>query len=119
MSTFSNAGNVTLGDLIRYLESLPPDQPVEHGFSHPHSYRGYYEDLAFSPVEQTTVGAMLQAAKSALGRTFHGYKGGEYTMGEHTDCWLSEHGSTGVPIVLPGSVTVYVLPASTRTDRGS
>lgn len=35
---------------------------------------------------------MLEHAKSALGATFTGYKGGEYTMNEYTDCWIAEYG---------------------------
>ena len=118
MSTWSNAGNVTLGALIRYLESLPPDQSVAEGFGHPHSYRGYYEDLAFEPVSGTTVQEMLDAARSAFGKTFHGYKGGEFVMGENTDCWLAPYGTTGIPIVLPGDDAVYVLPAASTSTAG-
>lgn len=111
MSAYSDNGNVTLGELIRYLELLPPDQPVDVGFGRPHSYRGYYEDLAFEPVANTTIGNMLAAARSALGATFEGYKGGDYVMGERTDCWLAEYGDTGVPIVLHAP-PAYVLPAA-------
>jgi hypothetical protein len=38
---------------------------------------------------------MLADARSALGATFHGWKGGEYTMAEYTDCWLAVAGCTG------------------------
>ena len=31
-------------------------------------------------------------AQDALGKTFHGYKGGEFVMFEHTNCYLSEWG---------------------------
>ena len=33
---------MTLGELIKRLEALPQDMILQHGFSHPHSYRGYY-----------------------------------------------------------------------------
>jgi hypothetical protein len=110
MSIFSDAGNATLGEIISYLSGLPLDMVVKQGFTNAHSYRGYYEDLAFEPAPNVTVRQMLQCAKDALGRKFQGYKGGEYAMGEHTDCWLAEYGSSGVPIVLPGRAAVYVLP---------
>jgi len=120
MSVFSTNNNVKLGELIAYLKTLPPDQRVKHGFTDPHSYRGYYEDLAFEPCEETTVGAMLAAAESALGGVFQGYKGGQYKMTEHTDCWLAEYGNVGVPIVAPGTEsTIYVLPKSPQEgDNG-
>lgn len=83
-----------LGELIEFLEQLPPDHIVEYGFGSPSSYRGYYEDVAFSPVESTTIGDMLDHAKSALGKTFTGYKGGSYKMTEYTDCWIAEYGTS-------------------------
>jgi hypothetical protein len=83
---------MTLGELIEFLAARDPQKVVPLGFHKPHSYRGYYEDLAFEPCEQTTVGAMLACAKEALGHTYTGYKGGEYTMEEWTKVWLSEYG---------------------------
>jgi hypothetical protein len=103
-------GHAKLGDVISHLESLPADMVVEHGFGDPHSYRGYYEDLSFEPIDNTTVGEMLAHARSAVGKTFTGYKGGDYVMDLDTDCWLAECGSTGIPIVLPGEFAVYELP---------
>ncbi len=41
---------------------------------------------------------MLDCAKSSLGQTFRGYKGGDYTMSAHTDVWLAFYGSTGETI---------------------
>ena len=84
-----------LQDLIEFLESQPADKVVRFGFGSPMSYRGYYEDLAFDPAENVTIGSMLAHAKSALGQTFQGYKGGDYTMHEYTDCWIAEYGRSG------------------------
>jgi hypothetical protein len=84
-----------LKELIEFLAECEPTKEVKLGFGSPHSYRGYYQDLAFEPASNTTVGAMLTAAKDSLGRTFTGYKGGDYTMSEYTDIWLAEWGSTG------------------------
>ncbi len=87
-----------LGELIKTLEKAPPEKIVPHGFGTPDSYRGYYEQLAFEPRKNVTVGEMLAYAKSALGQTFQGYKGGEYLMTEWTDVWIAEYGDTGEPI---------------------
>jgi hypothetical protein len=84
---------VTLADLIAALEAENPARVLPYGFTGPHSYRGDYMDLAFEPASNVTVGAMPADARSALGATFHGYKGGEYEMGEYTSCWLDEYGS--------------------------
>lgn len=87
-----------LSGLIAFLEARDPSIVVPVGFHHPHSYRGDYFCLAFEPVESVTVGSMLACAKSALGQTYEGYKGGEYTMREYTDVYLSEYGTTGEEI---------------------
>lgn len=52
---------------------------VPHGFDSPHSYRGFYEDLAFKPKENARIGDMLIAAK----------------MEEWTNCWIAEYGNGG------------------------
>lgn len=83
---------MTLGKLIHALEQLPPGLPVAAGFGKPMSYRGDYAELAFEPVEHTSIEAMLAYARAALGQTFTGYKGGKYTMDETTPCWLAEYG---------------------------
>lgn len=84
-----------LKDLIEWLEEQPLNTKVPVGFGSPHSFRGYYTDLAFVPMENTTVGQMLAAAKSAVGAVYFGWKGGEYTMHEYTRCWLAEEGCDG------------------------
>ena len=84
-----------LSELIKTLEKAPREQVVTKGFNNPHSYRGYYEELAFEPTDNTTVGEMLDCAKESLNKTYTGYKGGEYTMDEYTDCNLAWYGSTG------------------------
>lgn len=81
-----------LGKLIQRLEQADPDLAVRMGFGSPHSYRGYYDELAFEPEPNVSVGDMLEAAKGALGKTFIGYKGGEFTMDEYTTVWISRYG---------------------------
>ena len=93
-----------LGELIAQLKQYNPDTEVRLGFGSPHSYRGYYEALAFEPVKNTTIGEMLKHAESALGKTFEGYKGGTYLMDHWTDVclaadvWLAAYGCSGESI---------------------
>lgn len=89
---------LSLGELIAALERENPDLRLPLGFGNPHSYRGYYEQLAFEPAENVTVRSMLADARGVLGQTLTGYKGGEYRMDEHTDVWLSRYGTTGETI---------------------
>jgi hypothetical protein len=86
---------MNLGELIEFLRRASPGQRVANGFGGPRSYRGYYEDVAFEPAENVTLGSMLAHAETALGATFTGYKGGEFTMNESTDTWVAERGNTG------------------------
>jgi len=84
-----------LGKLITRLEQEDPNRILPLGFAEPHSYRGYYNDLAFEPRQNISIGDMLAAARSAVGATFEGYKGGDYTMSEYTDCWIANYGRDG------------------------
>jgi len=86
---------MTLRRLIELLEQAPQERVVRNGFDCPHSYRGYYDQLAFEPAQNVTIASMTKHAKESLGKTFAGYKGGEYKMGEYTDVWLAEYGCTG------------------------
>lgn len=98
---------LSLGELIEALAALPPTLVMPLGFAHPHSYRGYYEQLAFETRRDVTVGSMLDAARSALGSVYQGWKGGDYLMHEGTPVNLvSEEGSCGEPI---GSVSLGLM----------
>lgn len=90
---------MNLGELIDTLASYPPDLELPVGLGNPHSYRGDYECVAFEPKYNISVGLSLINARSALGETFTGYKGGEYFMSEDTKCYIAEWGSTGKAIV--------------------
>lgn len=80
-----------LADLIVRLErehEAHPGKRVRTGFHRPQSYRGYYNDLAFEVTHDVLVKDMLDTARQALGETFQGWKGGDYTMSEYTQVWL-------------------------------
>ena len=92
-----------LDRIIKLLSTLPREQTVALGWGNgsAHSYRGYYEDLAFKPKRDTTVGEMLDEARRALGETFEGWKGGEFVMEDYTTCWIAEPGSSGGDAIGP------------------
>ncbi len=83
---------MTLGGIIARLEQEDPDRVLPWGFADPHSFRGYYDQVAFEPRANIRIGDMLEAARSAVGTTYEGWKGGEYTMTVHTDCWTAQEG---------------------------
>lgn len=84
-----------LEKLIAELKGLNQDAVIANGFGEADSYRGYYEDLAFEPMDNVTVKSMLEHAQKALGSTYTGYKGGEFYMSGSTDCWIARYGHTG------------------------
>ena len=103
---------MTLGQLIKSLESIPPETKVRRGIGRPHSNRGYYDQLGFEPVENTTVGEMLTAAKSADGATYQGWKGGDFTMRLSTEVNVSKQGESGSPLV--PEMLWFMIPADVK-----
>jgi hypothetical protein len=96
--------HVTLGKLIEILGGVDASTPVrfsdsEYGPGNPHSYRGYYSDLAFEDVSDVTAQALLADCHDALGQTFEGYKGGDFTMGKDTPLWNAPYGCSGKAVV--------------------
>lgn len=59
-----------------------------------HSYRGYYDHLAFDfEVRGTkTVKEFLSQCRKANGDHFTGYKGGDFKMDSRTPVWVSQWG---------------------------
>ena len=86
---------MTLGKLIDRLSTLPADKPINE-LKNPHSYRGYYCDLAFETgVNKIPVAEALALCRSAMGEVLEGYKGGDFQMGRNTPVWLANYGCTG------------------------
>jgi len=94
---------VRLAGLINALAELPPDLPVYVGgepAGQLGSYRGYYNQLTIyraggigrgGDVPPVTVAGLLADAKAADGKTFQGYKGGDYEMSLDTTVWADDY----------------------------
>lgn len=106
-STLANSPQLTLGELISQLEAIPiregdNEQGVYFDFEYfiptvLSSWRGSYSELAIefgsnSPVKFSSFLAML---KEAVGKTFEGYKGGDFIMNRHTPVWVANYGNSG------------------------
>jgi hypothetical protein len=93
------ASQMTLGKMIEALAAMDPEKKMS-GLHAPHSYRGYYRDLAFEASHtDDTAGTLLALCRSCMGETFEGYKGGDFDMGAQTPVWVANYGDTGVKIV--------------------
>lgn len=90
---------MTLGKLIAALEAMPENAEVAN-LRRAHSYRGYYCDLAFEWGTGTRPAAdLLTECRAAMGRSFHGYKGGYFIMGELTPVWVAVYGCSGLKLM--------------------
>lgn len=97
-----------LGQLIDKLEMMPPDATCQYDVFHfvpspLDSWRGIYNELALGwrppnardhRLDTTTVAELLADAKAAVGKTFDGYKGGEYVMSRDTPVHIDNYGET-------------------------
>lgn len=101
------AREATLGNMIIWLKALPEKHHdatcyfelpgicclVFDGLT---SYRGYYDQLAvcISPEVDNhptpTIGEVLSTLQNAVGKIYHGHKGGEFRMGLNTPVWAVE-----------------------------
>lgn len=89
-----------LKEVIEELSKADQSLVLPCGFRNPHSYRGYYERLAFELGENVPIANMLRDAKSAVNRIYCGWKGGENMMEESTPCYLAQEGCLGDPLEL-------------------
>ncbi|MES2662233.1 MAG: hypothetical protein V4629_02925 [Pseudomonadota bacterium] len=86
---------MTLGKLIDRLSQLDPSLEID-GIEQPHSYRGYYSDLAFEQSEnKRTASEVLALAKSCIDVKFVGYKGAWFLMEQNTPVWIASYSSCG------------------------
>ncbi len=90
---------MTLGEIIEYLKKKDPNKQILIGLACPHSYRGFYEQLAFEPDGQgMTIAECLVNVKWAVDQTYDGYKGGKFKMTLDTDVHIAYYGKYGIEL---------------------
>lgn len=117
---------MTLGRLIELLKAKPQDVSVSFDFCRVYpttvdSWRGIYAELALGWTEGyegrcETVGALVKELESAVGRTFTGYKGGDYVMDADTPLHVDNYGmasNTDIVAVTGGKWGVVLETATT------
>ena len=122
---------IRLGDLIAALERRPAEQWVIFDFGRliPRklaSYRGYYAELALGYDDDwygreprhgeghVTVRALLIELRSAIGKTFTGWKGGDYVMNERTPVWAANTGESPSTAIVGLAGCNYATVLATR-----
>lgn len=117
---------MNLGELIDTLATLPKTLRVRFDFgavpTHLVSWRGSYDELTLDSdhdAPEPTVAVLLRDARRADGGTFHGYKGGDFTMDRHTPVWADPWGeylsraitgirvSEGVVVLQTADISAY------------
>lgn len=94
---------MTLGRFIDLLKQQPQDNEVRYDFGYLrptsfHSWRGDYNHLALGWEESSDsikVAALLERAEACVGKTFEGYKGGDFKMERYTRLWVDNYGDGG------------------------
>lgn len=90
---------LTLGKMIRTLEDMPSETIVA-GLCNAHSYRGYYDCLAFSEgIGSTTASILLERCYACVGKEFTGYKGGRFVMRRSTPIFVANWGECGKQLI--------------------
>jgi hypothetical protein len=106
--SFDKSDQLTLGELILKLEPIVQkagnegkiDVVYDFGSLFPtdiDSWRGSYNELALNYTNYDdsiplTVIDFYSLLKSAIGKTFTGYKGGDFIMTKNTPVWVSNYG---------------------------
>lgn len=107
---FANSNQLSLGELILQLKALPKredDEPeIRFDFcdlfpTQLMSWRGIYAELALSwsdwngEERPPKLSAFIKMLEEAVGKTFEGYKGGDFTMTRQTPIWVAHYGESG------------------------
>ena len=110
---------LTLGEIIskcetialkRYKRSDDTEPEVRFDFEYLFpteigSWRGSYEELALNfkshdNAEPMSLSDFIKMLKAAVGQTYQGYKGGDFTMSRHTPVWVANYGNSGNTAVI-------------------
>lgn len=76
---------MTLSQFKEKIEAFPEGTIFKNGLSEPFSWRGSYDEVAFSIVESPMSKLdVLKNIERAYDGTFYGYKGGEYLYRDTT-----------------------------------
>ena len=95
---------MTLGEIINELKAVK-NQASEIRFDFAYfrparliSWRGSYDQLAIDYTNEhpgeKSVAEFLKECESAIGKTFTGYKGGDFEMGFETPVWVAGYGES-------------------------
>lgn len=111
-AALANSDQLTLGEIIAKCEAiaargyersdgLPPTVTFDFEYLRPttlDSWRGIYAELALgfnADGNAPSLPDFIAMLRDAVGKTYDGWKGGEYTMSERTPVWVANPGNSG------------------------
>ncbi len=114
--SFDRSDQLTLGEIISKCEAIlakgykcsddsEPEVVFDFEYMGPtgiDSWRGIYAELSlwFEADARMPLSKFITLLKNAVGETYTGYKGGEYTMSRHTPVWVANYGNSGNTAVI-------------------
>lgn len=105
--------HLCLGDLIDGLREADPEALI--GLHNPHSYRGYYSDLALEPTKAPIkVCQLMTQLNEVIDTELTGYTGGEFLMSADTPVWVSHYGTTGEALIGFNPTTLTIITKDLR-----
>jgi len=82
---------MNLIDLRNHINNFPQGTVFKYGLSEPFSWRGRYNEVAFNVLEQEISREdILSNIGMTYSKSFHGWKGGEYSYGDNTEIHFEE-----------------------------
>lgn len=65
-----------------------------------YSFNGYDNDYHYNDKEPLEINEFIKLCQESIGKVYHGWKGGEYTMTEDTPLWVANSGNSGNTAVI-------------------
>jgi hypothetical protein len=87
---------MNIGEMITALSYVSNDCVIRNAGTEFCSYRGYYEHLAICNTKEVTVKEFKKVLRKQIGKTYTGYKGGEFLMNLDTELFVANYGSCGL-----------------------
>lgn len=116
----SESDQLTIGEIISKVKAISDKEGelhVQYDFADLYptdidSWRGSYDELALnhsSGGDKLTGSEFVRMLGLCIGKTFTGYKGGEYVMSEDTPVWVANYGDVGSTAVVDVVETHYSI----------
>ncbi len=85
----------TIGGILAALDMIDGNAPMY--MPEIMTYRGYYDRLGLDITDASlmTVEAVRDSLQTCIGKTFKGYKGGDFTMSADSLVHVADYGKTG------------------------